>query len=87
MIGFKNAGIIEDNQYTFVQFYDFHGRIKQIGTEVDGVMVTGLDVWHQIVPVVVALLGVLIIAILAKKGIKSNVIIGILASAVGGTFF
>ena len=45
-------------------------------------MVTGLDVWHQIVPVVVALLGVLIIAILAKKGIKSNVIIGILASAV-----
>ena len=43
MIGFKNAGIIEDNQYTFVQFYDFHGRIKQIGTEVDGVMVTGLD--------------------------------------------
>ena len=82
MIGFKNAGIIEDNQYTFVQFYDFHGRIKQIGTEVDGVMVTGLDVWHQIVPVVVALLGVLIIAILAKKGIKSNVIIGILASAV-----
>lgn len=31
MIGFKNAGIIEDNQYTFVQFYDFHGRIKQIG--------------------------------------------------------
>ena len=82
MIGFKNAGIIEDNQYTFVQFYDFHGRIKQIGTEVDGVMVTGLDVWHQIVPVVVALLGVLIIAILAKKGVKSNVIIGILASAV-----
>ena len=62
MIGFKNAGIIEDNQYTFVQFYDFHGRIKQIGTEVDGVMVTGLDVWHQIVPVVVALLGVLIVA-------------------------
>lgn len=82
MIGFKNAGIIEDNPYTFLQFYDFHGRIAQIGTEVDGVVITGLDVWHQIVPVVVGLLGVLIIAILSKKGIKASVILGIVASAV-----
>ncbi|MBE6593431.1 MAG: NCS2 family permease, partial [Ruminococcaceae bacterium] len=27
-IGFKNVGIIQANQYTFVQFFDFHGAIK-----------------------------------------------------------
>ena len=77
MIGLKNAGIIEDNPYTFVQFFDIHGRIKAIGGDV-----TGLDVWHEIVPVVVALLGVFIIAVLARFGIKANVIIGIIASTV-----
>lgn len=83
LIGFKNAGIIEDNPYTFVQFYDFHGRIDKIGSVTeDGVTITSLMVWHEIVPVVVALLGVLIIAILSKRGIKSSVIIGILSSSV-----
>jgi AGZA family xanthine/uracil permease-like MFS transporter len=82
MIGFKNAGIIEANQYTFVQFFDFHGVIQTVGTEVDGVTVTAMDAWRQIVPVVVALLGVIIIGILAKKGVKANVIIGILISTV-----
>jgi AGZA family xanthine/uracil permease-like MFS transporter len=82
MIGFKNAGIIEANQYTFVQFFDFHGVIQTVGTEVDGVTVTAMDAWRQIVPVLVALLGVLIIGILAKKGVKANVIIGILISTV-----
>ena len=78
LIGFKNAGIIEDNPYTFVQFFDFHGRIDMIGEN----GVTGLDVWHEIVPVVVALLGILIIAILSKYKIKASVIIGIIASTV-----
>jgi AGZA family xanthine/uracil permease-like MFS transporter len=82
MIGFKNAGIIEANQYTFVQFFDFHGVIQTVGTEVDGVTVTAMDAWRQIVPVLVALLGVIIIGILAKKGVKANVIIGILISTV-----
>ncbi|MBE5944586.1 MAG: NCS2 family permease [Lachnospiraceae bacterium] len=83
MIGFKNAGIIEDNQYTFVQFFDFHGRIDTIGTVgPDGQTVTGMDVWRMIVPVIIALIGILIIAILAKYGVKANVIIGIVASAV-----
>ena len=77
MIGLKNAGIIESNPYTFVQFFDIHGRIKSIGGDV-----TSLDVWHEIVPVIVALLGVFIIAILAKYNIKANVIIGILISTV-----
>ncbi len=77
MIGLKNAGIIEDNPYTFVQFFDIHGRIDAIGGDV-----TGLDVWHEIVPVVVALLGVFIIAVLARFGFKANVIIGIIASTI-----
>lgn len=83
LVGFKNAGIIEDNQYTFVQFYDFHGRIKSIGTvAADGHTVTGIEVWHQIVPVVIALIGILIIAVLAKLKVKANVIIGIVASTI-----
>lgn len=82
LIGFKNAGIIEDNPYTFVQFIDMHGRISMIGTEVDGVVYTALDAWHSIVPAVVTLLGVCIIAILAKKNVRSNVIIGIIVSAI-----
>lgn len=83
LIGFKNAGIIEANQYTFVQFFDFHGRIKTVGTEAaDGHIITGLEVWHSIVPVVIALIGVLIIAILAKYNVKGNVIIGIVAGTV-----
>lgn len=99
LIGFKNAGIIEDNQYTFVQFFDFHGRIDAVGTTVTedsanvlalfnnnsdlvGKTITAMDAWKMCVPVVVALLGILIIAILAKKNVKGNVIIGILASTV-----
>ena len=66
-----------------IQFFDFHGRLDTIGTVgLDGQTITGLDVWRQIVPVLIALIGVLIIAILAKYGVKANVIIGIVASTV-----
>ena len=82
LIGLKNAGIIEDNPYTFVQFFDFHGRISSVGTEVDGVVTTSFDVWRQCVPVLVAILGVFIIAALARRGLKASVIIGILISTV-----
>lgn len=82
MIGFKNAGIIQDNPYTFVQFFDFHGVINTVGTEVDGYTITSLDAWHQIVPVIVGILGVLIIGILSKKGVKSSVILGIVISTI-----
>lgn len=75
LIGFKNAEIIEANKYTFVQFFDFHGRLSAEG-------VSKLDAWKMCVPPIVGLLGILIIAILAKKGIKSAVIIGIIANTV-----
>ena len=31
-IGFKNVGIIQDNQYTFVQLFDFHGIFGAVGS-------------------------------------------------------
>ena len=67
-IGFKNVGIIQANQYTFVQLFDFHGAI-------DGK--SFFDAWCAIAPVVLALLGVFLIAVLEKKNIKGSVIITI----------
>lgn len=84
MIGFKNAGIIQDNPYTFVQVFDFHSLIKSVG-EVDpntGLVVTSMEVWRQIAPVLVGFIGILIIGILSKKNVKASVIIGIIASTV-----
>lgn len=65
LIGLKNAGLIQANPYTFVQFVDIH---------------TGT--WATIAPAVVAFLGFIIIAILAKFNVKGSVILGILASTV-----
>lgn len=70
LIGFKNAGIIQANQYTFVQFNDIHGAIEN-GT-----------FRETAVPALVALLGFFIIGILSKLNIKGNVILGILASTI-----
>ena len=67
-IGFKNVGIIQANQYTFVQFFDFHGAIK--GQDFG-------DAWKAIAPVVLAILGFLAIAVLDKKKVKGSVIIAI----------
>ena len=63
-IGFQNAGIIQANQYTLVQFTDFHG-----------------GEWATVAPALVALIGTLIIGILAKLKVKGNVILGVFASA------
>ena len=67
-IGFQNAGIIQDNQYTLVQFFDFNGAFDK-----------GLTTW---IPVVVALFGLLLIAILSKLKVSGSIIISILASSV-----
>lgn len=73
LIGFKNVGIIQANQYTFVQFFDFHGAI---------VDKTVFDAWKAIAPVVLALLGLFLIAVLEKKKVKGSVIITIAAVTV-----
>jgi AGZA family xanthine/uracil permease-like MFS transporter len=71
-IGFKNAGLITANQYTFVQFID-----------VKGALAGGADGWRNLLaPALVAFIGLIIIAVLSKKAVKGAVILGILASAV-----
>ncbi|MBO5845199.1 MAG: NCS2 family permease [Clostridia bacterium] len=72
-IGFKNVGIIQENMYTFVQFFDFHGAVA--GKSV-------FDAWVAIAPVVLALLGLFLIAVLEKKNVKGSVIITILSVTV-----
>lgn len=72
-IGFKNVGIIQDNMYTYVQFFDFHGAI------VDKPV---FEAWKAIAPVVLALLGLFLIAVLDKKKVKGSVIITIAAVTV-----
>lgn len=64
-IGFQNAGVIQANPYTLLQFVDFHG-----------------GEWATVAPALVALLGTVIIGVLAKLRVKGNVILGVLASTV-----
>ncbi len=42
-IGFKNVGIIQANQYTFVQFFDFHGIISAVGMTIPEMELAGLS--------------------------------------------
>ena len=71
-IGMQNVGIIQTNPYTLVQFVDIHGAL--FGEEGGG--------WLSIAPAVVALLGLVIIAILSKRGVRGSVILGILITTV-----
>ncbi len=73
LIGFKNAGIIQANQYTFVQLFDFHGAVA--GKEF-------FDAWKAIAPVVLALLGLFLIGVLEHKKVKGATIISILSITV-----
>lgn len=72
-IGFKNVGIIQANQYTFVQLFDFHGAIAEKSV---------FDAWVAIAPVVLALLGFFFIAVLEKKNVKGSIIITIVTVTV-----
>lgn len=72
-IGFKNVEIIQANQYTFVQLFDFHGAVAGKSF---------IEAWRAIAPVVLALLGLLAIAALDKKNVKGSVIITIGATTV-----
>ena len=67
-IGFKNAGVIQANQYTFVQLFDFHGAVA--GQKF-------FDAFKAIVPVILALVGLLVVAVLEKKKVKGAMMITI----------
>ena len=71
-IGFKNAGLVTANQYTFVQFVDINGAFKNGFT---------LEAWRTIAPAIVAFVGLIIIAVLTKKNVKGSVLIGIISCA------
>ena len=73
-IGFQNVGIIQANQYTKTQLFDFHGAIINAASP--------FDAWKAMAPVVLAIIGLVLIAILAKKNVKGNVIISILVVTV-----
>lgn len=64
-IGFQNVGIIQANQYTLLQFVDIHGAINSE----EGII--------TVVPALLALLGLLVIAILEKFKVKGSVLISI----------
>lgn len=63
-LGFQNAGILQDNQYTLLQFVDIHGAIA------NGEFIT-------VVPALLAILGFLLIAVLEKYRVKGSVLISI----------
>ena len=69
-IGFKNVGLIQANQYTFVQFFDFHGAL----TSAPGPM----EAWTAIAPVVLTFIGFILIGVLNKKNVKGSIIITII---------
>ena len=77
LIGFKNAGIIRDNQFTFVEFFN----IQKLLVLEDG-FTPNPDAVSLILPPLVALFGVIVIAVLAKLKVKGEVLIGIAASAI-----
>lgn len=64
-IGFQNVGLIQTNQYTLVQFVDIHGALQN-GTFMQDAF-----------PALMALLGLLVIAILEYFKVKGSVLISI----------
>lgn len=73
-IGFQNVGIIQPNQYTLVQFFDFHGAWANAASPIEG--------WRAIVPVLLAILGLIAMGVLNKYKVKGSVIITILGTTV-----
>ena len=76
-IGMQNAGIITYNESTLVQFANFNVLDKgnNFATFHEGVV-------GGILPAIIAILGVLAIAIMSKKKVKGAILWGILGSAV-----
>lgn len=69
-IGFQNVGLIQSNQYTISQLFDFHGAI--VNAE------SAFAAWTTMAPVVLTIIGLILIAVLEKKNVKGSVIITIL---------
>lgn len=73
-LGFQNVGIIQANQYTLVQLFDFHGAWTGASST--------LESWRAIAPVIIAILGLIVMGVLSKLKVKGSVIITILGATV-----
>ena len=74
LVGLKGSGLVQANKYTLVQIFDFHGAIS--GAE------TPAAAWKAVIPPVVTIIGIILIAVLAKLNVKGNIVIGIIVSTV-----
>ncbi|MBQ8163649.1 MAG: NCS2 family permease [Clostridia bacterium] len=83
-IGFQNVDLIQDNQYTLVQLFDFHGAIENSPSFLDTMRgyTTAEFSSPAMAAVLIAFIGLLLIAILEKFRVKGSVIISIGASTV-----
>ena len=73
-IGFQNVGLIQANQYTLTQLFDFHGAIANAES--------GFAAWLTMAPVVLTVVGLVLIAVLESKKVKGSVIITIISVTV-----
>ncbi len=73
-IGFQSVGLIQGSPYTVSALFDFHGAI--VGAE------SAFAAWKALAPIVLAIVGLILIGILAKKNVRGNVIISILVVTV-----
>ena len=73
-LGFQNVGIIKANEHTLVQFFDFNAAWKNAASTIDA--------WRAIVPILLALIGLVVMGVLTKFKVKGSVIITILGTTV-----
>ena len=76
-IGMQNAGIIVDDPSTLVEFVSFN-----VLNSANSFMTYNAGTVGGMLPALVAILGVIAIAIMAKKGVKGAILWGILGTAV-----
>ena len=73
LLGFIGAGLVEDNEYTLVQLFDFHGAVAGKAP---------FEAWCSIAPVVLSFVGLCIMAYLAQKKVTGAVIYTIIGVTV-----
>lgn len=74
LLGFKNVGVIQGNQFTLVQLFDFHGTIENASS--------GWEAWVTMAPVILTFVGLCVMGVLTKFNVKGSVIITILGTTV-----
>jgi len=74
-IGLQNSavGLVQYNKYTLVQFFDFHGVVSKVGKDF-----SAFDAWCEMAPAVLAILGLVIIAVLTKMQVRGAIMISML---------